>query len=356
LIKFLFIESDNKIALKRIDDKSVKLIYSDLPYNTKNSLSYEDSKTHQQWKEMIYPCLKESFRILQNNGFICLSIDDNEIYNLKLMMDKIFGESNFVATLVWHRNYSPKMNCSFFSKDHEYLLVYKRSKNSKINKEIRQADENYTNRFNHEDLKGKYRRRSLRKEGKGSLKENAPTLFYPLTSPDGSEVWPIKPDGTQGHWRWSKKKVEKEKEFLEWVKKNNHWEVYVKQYFSKTFEVPPSTVWSWKEVGHYHSATQNLQKEIGDVRAFESPKPIGLLLKILDIFTDDGDVVLDFFAGTASTAIACSRHKNDLRFIGIQSNEKIKKTDGKFVKISEIAIERIKKEINGEDLEIVTYN
>jgi adenine-specific DNA-methyltransferase len=221
-------------------------------------------------------------------------------------MNEVFGEENFVAQAVWQKVYSPRMDAKGFSSDHDYIVIYCRSGEFAPS---RLAFEQKLKQFTGVDERtGKrYRPRSLRKEGKNSRRSDRPHLFYPLIAPDGSELLPIRSDGSEGCWRWSRSKYDSAVKdgLIEWVETERGWQVYVKQFYDESATKPPSTVWSHTEVGHNHEAVDELRRIFGEP-IFENPKPTRLIKRMLQIATEaeEDNIVLDFFAGSSTTAHA----------------------------------------------------
>ncbi len=333
----LYIEGDNLDSLKLLQETylgKVKMIYIDPPYNTGNDFVYEDDfaqsadeylansgqydedgnrlvqntesngRFHTDWLNMMYPRLKLAKDLLSDDGVIFISIDDNEVENLKKICNEVFGEKNFAATIIWEKVYSPRMDAKGFSNSHDYILCYVKSNILSIQREIFEQNESQFN-FIDEKTKRKYRRRSIRKEGSNSLRTDAPNSFFPLIAPDGTEVYPIKPDGTEGCWRWSKETYEENLRagLVEWIKNDKGWQVYAKQFINLDATKPPVTLWFHKEVNHNHGAAEEL-KALMSAKVFDSPKPKELVKKMLNITTSSDSIILDFFSGSATTAHA----------------------------------------------------
>jgi len=325
----LIVHGDNLQALKALLPSlggKIKCIYIDPPYNTGNEswlyndnvnspmhqewlrkvVDREDLTRHDKWLCMIWPRLKLLRELLREDGAIFVSIDDNEVHRLRMAMDEIFGEEQFIATIIWEKVYSPRMDTEGFSISHDYIVVYGKSSETSLNRLIFQQNEKQFSFFD-ERKQRYYRRRSIRKEGKDSLRADVPSMFFSLVAPDGAKIYPIKPDGTEGRWRWSKEKYAEELKLdnVEWINLDGIWQVYAKQYLDPSASKPPVTLWPHDEVGHNHEA----QEEIADIfgpRIFETPKPTRLLKRILQIATnpDEGALVLDSFAGSGTTAHA----------------------------------------------------
>jgi len=260
---------------------------------------------------------------------IFVSIDDHEVHDLRMLMNEVFGEENFLAQVVWQKVYSPRMDAKGYSADHDYILVYGRSESVEAGK---LAFRQNLRQFSLIDQKTgqRYRRRSLRKEGKNSRRADRPNLFYPIQAPDGSKLLPIRPDGSEGCWRWAFKKYEEAEKagLIEWVRGGGGWQVYVRQFFDESPEKPPSTLWLHSEVGHNHEAVEEIRSLFG-APVMDNPKPTRLVRRMMELtacsFRDGEFIVLDFFAGsctTAHVALTFAReNQENVRFIMIQLPE-----------------------------------
>lgn len=325
----LIVHGDNLAALKALLPTfagRVKCIYIDPPYNTgnqgwiyndnvnspmykewlKQTLDREDLTRHDRWLCMMLPRLKLLRELLREDGVIFVSIDDHELHHLRMLMNEIFGEEHFIATVIWQKVYSPRMDSEGFSISHDYILVYGKSAEAAPNRLVFQQNERQFN-FIDKRTGRQYRRRSLRKEGKDSLRIDVPSMFFPLQAPDGAEIYPIKPDGTEGRWRWSFEKYQQEfaRDNVEWVRQEGGWQVYAKQYLNPAASRPPVTLWMHDEVGHNHEAQEEVAVILGR-RVFDTPKPVRLIKHVLAIAThpDESAIVLDSFAGSGTTAQA----------------------------------------------------
>ncbi len=320
----MLIQGDNLEALKALLPYyagQVKCIYIDPPYNTQSAFEhYDDNVEHSIWLSTMYPRLEMLRQLLSEDGSIWVSIDDNEGHYLKVLMDEIFGRGNFVANAVWQKVYSERMDAKEFSASHDHILVFKKSENFKINKLQIEQDDKQFNFF--DESTGKfYRRRSLRKEGSSSRREDRPNLWYSIEAPDGSLVYPIRPStNTEGNWRWSKETFRKNSELgiVEWVKTSKGWEIYVKQYKEESATRPPNTWWTHEETGHNHEAKEEA-RQFSSSEVFSTPKPERLLKRILAIATNPNDLVLDSFLGSGTTAAVA--HKMGRRYIGIEMGD-----------------------------------
>lgn len=388
----IFIEGENLEVLKVLQKAyygKIKMIYIDPPYNTGNDSfiypdRFQESKDeylkrigdkdeeglltkeglfrknnkesghfHSNWLSMMYPRLFLARNLLREDGVIFVSIDDNEVHNLRLLMNEIFGEENFLATIIWQKVYSPRMDAEGFSESHDYILVYGKTQQAKPNKILFQQDKEQFKFFD-EKKKKYYRRRSWRKEGKGSLRSDAPSLYFYLNAPDGSKIYPIKPNGTESRWRGSKESFQKqtEEENVEWVQNEDTWEIYIKQYYEGESEMPSVTLWTHDEAGHNHEANDEVRNLL-DGRIFDNPKPTRLIKKMLETGANKDSIILDFFAGSGSTAHAIlNSNKEDggnRKFICVQMPEKCEDDSEAFKAgyktIAEICKERIRRVI-----------
>ena len=382
----LLIEGDNLEVLKLLQKSyagKVKLIYIDPPYNTGKDFVYPDDfrdniknyleltgqveggrklssnseasgRFHTAWLNMMYPRIRLAHNLLRRDGFIFVSIDDGEFQNLLYIMNEVFGEENFLASIVWNRSYSPQMDADDFSKSHDYIIVYRKLSDFHINPE---PFEQNTGQFAYVDSEtGKpYRRRSVRKEGSNSLRTDAPSGWFALIAPDGSEVWPYKPlrkgdtKRIEGVWRWSKATFEERlaNREAEWIETEmDGWQPYAKQLLNETATKPPVTVWSYEEVGHTHSAAEEVATLLGP-RIFDTPKPTSLLQKLIRLGTSEKDthIVMDFFAGSGTTGHAVMLQNaidgGDRRYIQIQLPEPL--DHHSYNTISEITKERLRR-------------
>lgn len=376
----LYIEGDNLEVLKLLQKsyfRKVKMIYIDPPYNTGNDFVYEDDfadplarykevtqqttksnpetmgRYHTNWLNMMYPRLRLAANLLRDDGVIFISIDDGEQSNMRRLCDEVFGEENFMAQIIWQKVYSPRMDVQGFSTSHDYILCYVKSNVESIRQEAfsqNAAQFNFTDPVNGK----KYRRRSIRKEGSHSTRSERPNLWFALPAPDGTEVYPYKPDGTEGCWRWSMETYRENEQngIVEWVRTENGWQAYAKQYLDTDAAKPPETLWFHQEVGHNHAAAEELKKLLGG-KFFDSPKPKELIIKMIKLATcpDNDDIILDFFSGSATTAHAVmqinAEDGGNRRFIMVQlpevCDEKSEAYKAGYQNICEIGKERIRR-------------
>jgi adenine-specific DNA-methyltransferase len=336
----MLIHGDNLLALKALEQEyagKVKCVFIDPPYNTGSAFEhYEDGLEHSLWLSLIKERLVILRNLLSESGTIWITIDDNEAHYLKVLMDEIFGRRHFLANCLWQKVYSERMDATGFSNSHDHVLVYRKTEKASI-KQI--PKEQKAGQFGYfDELTQKYyRRRSLRKEGSESLRSNRPSMWYEIECPDGSKVLPIKPDGTEGRWRWKKDNIQLRKEELDFVEKEDgKWEIYVKQFINEDATRPPSTFWLQTDVGHNHEAKLEA-KSFNPNDVFGTPKPERLLKHILFLATEKGDLVIDSFLGSGTTAAVA--HKMGRRWIGIELGDQC----------STHCLPRLQKVVDGED-------
>ena len=317
----LLVQGDNLLALKSLVPfykGRVKCVFIDPPYNTGSAFEhYDDKLQHSQWLSMMLPRLELLKDLLRPDGSIWVTIDDNEGHYLKVLMDEVFGRENFVANALWQKVYSERMDAVGFSNDHDHLLCFAKSSAFQPGK-LEKSQNAAQFKFLDQSTGVPYRRRSLRKEGSESLRTDRPSMWYPIAAPDGTPVLPIKPDGTEGRWRWMAETYEQNKEQTEFVKVKGVWEIYVKQYLDLEASRPPSTLWMNEEVGHNHEAKLEA-RSFNKQSTFSTPKPERLLQRVLHIATTPNDLVLDSFLGSGTTAAVA--HKMGRRWIGIEMGE-----------------------------------
>ena len=343
----LYIEGDNLDALKLLRQdylNKVKLVYIDPPYNTGKDFIYNDERLHSDWLNMMYPRLKLTRCLLADDGVIFISIDDHEIANLRHICDEIFGSSNFVAQIIWERAYAPVSLKKHFSTNHDYILVYaKQIENLVCNGLERSAEVNRRYKNPDNDPRGPWQSDNL------TVGPAVSEKCYPITTPAGKKIYP--PNGRC--WLYTKKRFE------EMVKDNRIWfgrdgnnVPREKRFLSEVKQrVTPKTIWTYKEVGHSQGAKQELKKLFGGATCFDYPKPLGLILRILELYSQSDSIVLDFFSGSASTAHAVmaqnAKDNGNRQYIMVQIPELTSKNSsayrGGFSNICEIGKARIKR-------------
>lgn len=339
------IEGDNLAALellKKTHKNSIKMIYIDPPYNTGNKdFTYDDSMVdsldgykHSKWLSFMNSRLNLARTVLSKNGVIFISIDDNEMANLKLLCDNIFGEQNFVANIIIKSNPRGSQSNKEIASVHEYILVYAKSI-SDASIIGHQLSESMMSEYKLNDEIGYYRLLGLRQRGGFWRESERPKLFYPyFVSPVSGKislvetdefsvaVYPYQPStGEKGTWRWSKEKAEINMKYLvaKSVKRSGElvWDIYQKDYISIDLEVrrtKAKSIWDEKEM-NYQNATTEL-KELFSQSVFTYAKPTYLIKRAIEMIGfKHNDCILDFFAGSGTTgqAVLEANKENNLR-------------------------------------------
>lgn len=310
----MLIHGDNLLALKALEQDyagQVKCIYIDPPYNTGSAFEhYDDGVEHSTWLSLMRERLEILMGLLSSDGSIWITLDDNEVYYCKVLMDEIFGRKNFVGSIIWEKADSPKMDPKFFSTRHDTILVYAKEINTlKLNRE---ESNEIPEHYNKVDANGKkYYLKPMRVMG-GNVSES---LFYPMIAPDGTEVLPISSKGQKTCWRWSKKKVEKESNRIEWVNGKNGWSLYFRIYADTIKGTPIQTIWTHQEAGSNRTSKAEINALFGQ-NVFATPKPEKLIYKVINATTNPGDLILDSFLGSGTTAAVAQ--KMGRRYIGIE--------------------------------------
>lgn len=343
----LIIKGNNLIALssllKRYEGK-VKCIYIDPPYNTGNdSFNYNDSFNHSTWLTFMKNRLEVAKKLLSDDGVIFVQCDDNEQAYLKVLMDDIFGNNNFVANMIPLMNPRGRQESSYpIAKSHEYIIIYTKITENGVFYNFGVAE--------NKNLNDEFRLLSLRKSGNASLKEDRPNMYYPIyfdkvnnkiTTNYNSkfiEIFPIKTDGTFGRWRWKKENVENNSDLLV-CKKNSIgvYDIYVKDYLIKDGMVKGTKTNTFLiDKNIINDKAKEHLKDIFGKDLFDYPKSEFLIHRIIEISTKERDLILDFHLGSGTTAAVA--HKMGRRYIGIEQMDYIE----------DITVERIKKVIEGE--------
>ncbi len=312
----LLIQGDNLEALKALLPLyagRVKCIYIDPPYNTRSAFEhYDDNLEHSQWLSMMYPRLELLRELLAEDGSLWVSIDDNEGHYLKVMLDEIFGRKNFIANVVWQKVYSIKNSAKHLSDMHDHLLVFAKRIDLLEFGLIPRTDKstaNYKNPDN--DPRGKWRAGPLAARNFYNLGT------YPITCPSGRVI-----DGPPAgsYWRYSKARFEElDREGRIWWGKDGNNVPAPKLYLSEMGDgVIPATIWKHEDAGHNQDAKREIvalfQSDI-----FGTPKPERLIERILHIATNPGDLVLDSFLGSGTTAAVA--HKMGRQYIGVEMGD-----------------------------------
>ena len=313
----ILIQGDNLEALKALLPfyaGQVKCIYIDPPYNTRSAFEhYDDNLEHTQWLAMMWPRVELLRELLSEDGSIWVSIDDNEGHYLKVVMDEVFGRSNFIANVVWQKLYTVKNSAKYLSDMHDHLLVYSRSKEQwrpKLLPRTKRSAENYSNPDN--DPRGPWTTNAIQARNFYSLGT------YEIESPSGRIHRP--PVGT--YWRISKQSFDQlnADNRIWWGHKGNSIP-RIKKFLSETKKgIVPATWWMHSNAGTNAEAKQEVRQLIGESgEIFLTPKPEKLIYQALTIATKPGDLVLDSFLGSGTTAAVA--HKMDRRWIGVEMGE-----------------------------------
>lgn len=315
----MLIHGDNLIALQALQQDfagKIKCIYIDPPYNTGSAFEYyDDGIEHSLWLSMMYSRLRLLYELLSIEGTIWISIDDSEAHYLKVMIDEIFGRKNFLADIAWEKADSPKMDAKLFSSRYDHTLVFAKDINAvKINKIVTNEVPNHYDKIT---VDGKrYYLKPLRYMGTADKRSDRPNLYFPLNAPDGTEIFPMRADGSDGRWRWSKEKVEENKNLIEWIKGRKGWTAYYRIFAKENSIRPPETLWSYQFAGSNRNAKAEINALFGKEKPFDTPKPEKLIQTILNISTGENEYVLDSFLGSGTTAaVAQKMHR---KYIGIE--------------------------------------
>ncbi|PKP69539.1 MAG: site-specific DNA-methyltransferase [Alphaproteobacteria bacterium HGW-Alphaproteobacteria-4] len=322
----MLIQGDNLEALKALLPfyaGRVKCIYIDPPYNTRSAFEhYDDNLEHTQWLAMMWPRLELLRDLLAEDGTIWVSIDDNEGHYLKVIMDEVFGRRNFYTSFIWQKVDSPNDNKVPVTPDHEYILCYER--NSERAPFKKKADLSILESYRtSEEEPRPHRDRLVKKNGANSLREDRPTMFYEIEAPDGTMVLPIHDDGREANWAFSKAGVEKlrRENRLVWKQRERNgetvWVPYAREFAPETPTRPHPTI--LLDVKTSRQAKAHQRSLLASVETFATVKPEQLIARIFETCTDRGDIVLDSFLGSGTTASVA--HKMGRRYIGIEMGE-----------------------------------
>lgn len=358
----LYIEGDNLEVLKLLQTayfRRVKMIYIDPPYNTGNDFVYEDDfadpmtrykevtqqttksnpetmgRFHTNWLNMMYPRLRLAANLLRDDGVIFISIDDNEVTNLRKVCDEVFGEENFICQFIWKSKLGKVGTTTTISSTHEYILCYGKYKDSLNFKMIETTNDG--------------RRENLRQWGQADRREDRPSMFYPITI-NGIQVYPIKEDGTEGRWRVGKEMAEDllSRGLLELVQKDGKYNIY-RNFANGITEIPYDTL-LLDDIGTTAKGATIL-KSLGLGKSFDYSKPVELIKHFLLLCSKKNDIVLDFFSGSATTAHAVmqlnAEDGGNRQFIMVQlpelCDEKSEACKAGYKNICEIGKERIRR-------------
>ena len=308
----MLIHGDNLLALKALEldfAGKIKCIYIDPPYNTGSAFEhYDDNVQHSTWLTLMRERLTILHNLLSEDGSIWISLDDNEQAYCKILMDEIFGRRNFINNCIWQKKYSPQNDAKWLSDNHDFIIVYAKNKELWRPNLLPRTDEmnaRYKNPDN--DPRGVWKTSDL------SAKRLTPKDVYEIITPSGRSVYP--PEGRS--WATSKEN------FLELVKDNRIWFgkdgnaiPQLKRFLTDVQQGMVSlTLWTYQEVGHNQDAKKEV-KAFNDKDVFDTPKPEKLIERILTLGSNEGDIVLDSFLGSGTTAAVA--HKMGRKWIGIE--------------------------------------
>ena len=374
----LYIEGDNLEVLKLLRQNylgKIKMIYIDPPYNTGNDFVYNDDFTqdsdfyihnsgqedeennrlftntesngrfHTDWLNMLYPRLKVAKDILKNDGVIFVSIDNNEIENAKKICDEVFSTKNCLGLIANINNPKGRSDDKYIATAHEYLLVYAKNCDQVSWYGFEPSEENIIRRYNKVDENGKkYREIDLRKTGENDLREDRPNLFYYFyynektkdfyPSRDCVEregyiiIRPLREDGKEGNWRWGLDTAVRQIGDLipKFMPTRKVWGVMQKDYLEGRSLVKPTSAWTFKDVNSERGSEEFINLGF-DKRIFPKPKPLGTIKRCIVLTSkEDGDIIMDFFSGSSTTAHAVMQQSSEdnivRNFIMIQLSEK----------------------------------
>lgn len=377
----LYIEGDNLKVLKVLRETylgKLKMIYIDPPYNTGNDFIYNDDyaqgkdefeqssglfdeegnqtidamqrntesngRFHTDWLNMMYPRLKVARDLLTEDGVIFISIDDNEVENLRKICDEIFGEINFITQVIWERAFAPINLKKHFSNNHDYLICYSKDIELTICNGLPrgiESDSRYSNPDN--DPRGVWQ------SDNATVGPAIPAKVYELELPSGRKLYP--PSGRC--WLYTKER------FQEMIADNRIWfgtdgnnVPRVKRFLSEVKQgLTPMTIWKYSEVGHSQDATKSLKELFDNHDYFDYPKPVDLIKRCLQLYSKNNSIILDFFSGSATTAHAVmklnSEDGGNRKFIMVQllekTDEKSEAYKAGYKNICEIGKERIRR-------------
>ena len=328
----LLIQGNNLLSLHSLKKKytgRIKQIYIDPPYNTGNdSFGYNDSFNHSSWLTFLKNRIEASYELLSKNGSIWINLDDTEAHYAKVICDEIFGRENFIANVIWQKKYAPQNDARFFSDNHDHILVFAKDINHftlNLLPRTEEMDSRYKNPDN--DDRGVWASDNL------LVKTYSSDYDYPIINPAGREINP--PNGSC--WRVSKERFKELKDDNRiWFGKDGKNVPRLKRFLSEVKGgTTPLTIWPYNEVGHNQDARRELFALV-KTNIFKTPKPEKLIKRIIELGSNEGDYILDFFAGSGTTpAVALKMNR---KFIACEQMDYCKS----------VTIERLRKVIGGE--------
>lgn len=383
--KNLFVEGDNLDALKLLQESylgKVKLIYIDPPYNTGNDFVYEDNfaepsaeylersgqksttgdrlianpetngRFHSNWLSMMYPRLKLARNLLADDGLIFVSIDDHELHNLRAICSEVFGQRNFVGIITRATGTPTGGGFDGFTNMVDYILVFRRSDRATING--LEFGDDAAAIYNEQDARGRYLTRSLRRTGGEDRREDRPTMYFPVEAPDGSSVYPVGPGGYESRWICGRDRFDEMSRdgLIQWKRvqrpEGESWHPFQKFYLEGRDKRPSNL---WTDLEGNKKATRELRDLFDGEKVFDSPKPTALVERIVEVATNRDSLVLDFFAGSGTTAEAVlrlnARDGGARSYILVQLPDPVPATSGAarfgFNLLTEVSRERLRR-------------
>ena len=366
----LIVQGDNLHALKALLPRyagQVKCVYIDPPYNTGNEgWAYNDNVNspeirkwlgevvgkegetldrHDRWLSMMYPRLVLLKQFLRDDGAIFVSIDDNEVGNLRPLMDEVFGARNFITSFIWRKVDSPNDNKVPLTPDHEYVLAYGRNKDEL--KLAQMSAPGIVEAYGKTDETGRrYRDRLLKKNGRNSLRRDRPTMYFPLIAPDGTEVYPTHDNGEEACWAMGTEGVARNQAAgtLVWKERQRQgvqvWEPYTREFAPDDPKRPYPSIWA--DLPTMRQAKAFLRDVFNTTDLFATPKPSELIERILQLINDPNAIVLDSFAGSGTTGHAVLKQNvedgGQRRFIMVEVDKNI---------AHNVTVERVKRVATG---------
>lgn len=385
--KNLYIEGDNLDVLKVLRENylgAIKMIYIDPPYNTGNDFVYNDDfaqsredfeatsgafdedgnqmidpmqrntesngRFHTDWLNMIYPRLKVARDLLSDDGVIFISIDDNEVENLKKICSEIFGAHNFLTCVTRSTGTPTGGGFDGLVNELDYILIFAKDIHSAIINGLPMSEEDSII-YDQTDERGRYLTRSLRRTGGEDRREDRPTMYYGVIAPDGTEVFPKGPTGYDSRWICGLPKYNEmvAQGLIEWKQnRDGNWLPYQKFYLENRTKAPGNL---WVDVEGNKKATRDIRNIFDTNKVFDFPKPLGVLSKILSIGANSDSIILDFFSGSATTAHAVMKLNAEdggkRKFIMVQlpevTDEKSEARKAGYETICQIGEERIRR-------------
>ncbi len=381
----LIIEGENLAVLKLLSNsyrEQVKCIYIDPPYNTGNDFVYSDKfnqdkkeywedsevtengykidtntetdgRFHSNWLNMMYSRLLIARQLLKEDGVIFISIDDNEVHHLRKLCDDVFGEDNFRGTVIRATGTRMGSGNKEMSSEVDYSIVY--SKSELFQFSAIEMNDDDLKIYDLEDDKGKYLLRSLRRTGGENRREDRPSMFFGVESPDGTEIFPLAPAGWESRWICGKDTYQElvKENMIVWKKVNKNgeekWQVYQKHYLGEAVKYASNL---WDEIEGNKKATRELNDLFDGMKYFDHPKPVELITRIAEISNlKNNDIILDFFGGSGTTGQAVTElnqeDSKNRKYILVQlpeqTDEKSEAYKAGYKKISDITIERNKR-------------